>query len=184
MRALRAATLFLLLFGFWSLLSGRLDPLFFVLGLLSAAAVTRMSLPLLERVIGPADATPRVNVWHLLTYMLWLLTRIPPAGVQVARIVLDPRRSPQPGVVRFRTGLSTPLARTVLANSITLVPGTMTIEVRDDLLLVHTFEPGAAAELASAETQRRIAKVFRMEPDDPPEMRWDPIHDTLPEDPS
>lgn len=184
MRALRATTLFLLLFGFWSLLSGRLDPLFIVLGLLSAAAVTRMSLPLLERVIGPADASPRIHLWYLLSYILWLLARIPPAGFQVARVVLDPRRSPRPGVVRFRTGLSTPIARTVLANSITLVPGTMTIEVRDDLLLVHAFEPGAAAELASAETQRRIARMFRLELDDPPEMRWDPIHDALPEDPS
>lgn len=182
MRTLRAITLFLLLFGFWQLLSGRIDPLFLVLGLLSAAAVTWLSMGLLEGVIGPADATPRVDLVQLAVYLAWLITRIPPAGFVVARVVLDPRLPPEPGVVRFRTGLASPVARTFLANSITLVPGTMTLEVLDDEFVVHAFTPAAVADLANAATQRRIARVFRLEPDDPPAMTWEPSHPEAAED--
>lgn len=184
MRTLRAVTLFGLLFVFWLALSARLDPLFVVLGLLSAGVVTWLSMALLENVLGEADATPRLHLWHLLTYLVWLLARIPPAGFQVARVVLDPRRTARPGVVRFRTRLASPTARTTLANSITLVPGTMTIEVRGDLFVVHAFTPDAAADLATGAMQNRIARAFRHEHDPEPVLVWDPVHDALPEEPT
>lgn len=184
MRILRFLTLFGFLFAFWQLLSGRLDPLFITLGLLSAAAVTWLSLGLLEGVIGPADATPRIDLLALASYLLWLGSKVPPAGFSVARVVLDPRHPPRPGVVRFRTSLASPTARTFLANSITLVPGTMTLEVLDDEFVVHAFTPDAVADLASAATQCRIARVFRLEPDEPPVLTWEPAHPELPEDPT
>jgi multicomponent Na+:H+ antiporter subunit E len=175
MRTLRTLGLFALLFGFWQLLSGRLDPLFLVLGLLSAGAVTWLSTGLLEGVLGPADETERLDLLQLASYLVWLITRVPPAGFAVARVVLDPRLPPRPGVVRFRTTLSSPTARTFLANSITLVPGTMTLEVLDDEFVVHAFTPDAVSDLATAATQGRIARVFRLPPDEPPEMTWEPI---------
>jgi multicomponent Na+:H+ antiporter subunit E len=177
MRATRTAVLFLLLFAFWMALSGRMDPLFVVMGVVSAAAVTALSRQLLEGVLGRADEHPRVNVLKLAGYLLWLLARIPAAGLHVARVVLDPRRPPRPGVVRFRTDLATPAARTLLANSITLVPGTMTLAVRDDEFTVHVFTPAAVADLANGATQRRIAAAFGHPPDEPPVMTWEPIHD-------
>ncbi len=184
MRALRAVTLFGLLFIFWLALSARLDPLFVVMGLVSAAVVTWLSLALLEGVLGQADATPRLHLWHLLTYLVWLIARIPPAGFQVARVVLDPRLGARPGVVRFRTRLASPTARTTLANSITLVPGTMTIEVRDEVFVVHAFNPQAAADLATGAMQNRIARAFRNEHDPEPVLIWEPVHDALPQDPT
>jgi multicomponent Na+:H+ antiporter subunit E len=174
MKLLRAVILFGLLLAFWLLLSGRLDPLFVVLGVLAAAAVTWLSLPLLEVVLGRAEVTPRVHLGWLVVYVLWLVGRIIPAGVQVARVVLDPRMPPQPGVVSFRTTLATPAARTTLANSITLVPGTMTLEVDGDRFIVHAFTPQAVADLATAAVQCRIARVYRLEPDEPPVLRWEP----------
>lgn len=183
MRTLRAVTLFGLLFVFWLALSARLDPLFVVLGLLSAGAVTFLSMALLENVLE-TDAGPRVHLWHLLTYLVWLIARIPPAGFQVARVVLDPRRTARPGVVRFRTRLASPTARATLANSITLVPGTMTIEVHDDVFVVHAFTPDAAADLANGAMQNRIARAFRHEHDPEPVLIWDPVHDALPEEPA
>jgi multisubunit Na+/H+ antiporter MnhE subunit len=129
-------------------------------------------------------ARPRISIPQLVGYTLWLLSRIPPAGIAIARVVLDPRRPPRPGVVRFRTQLESPVARSLLANSITLVPGTMTLNVVDDEFVVHAFTPDAVADLANAATQRRIARVFRVPPDEPPTMRWDDAHDELPEEPA
>lgn len=183
MRTLRTGVLFLLLFGFWQALSGRIDPLFIVLGILSSAAVTRMTVPLFEQVIGSAKEHPRVRPFKLFAYFVWLLSRIPQAGFHVARVVLDPRLAPRPGVVRFTTTLVSPTARTVLANSITLVPGTMTLTVDGAEFTVHAFTPASVADLANAATQCRIAAAFNHPPDAPPVMTWEPIHDELPEDP-
>jgi multicomponent Na+:H+ antiporter subunit E len=97
--------------------------------------------------------------------------------------VLDPRRPPRPGVVHFRTGLRSPAARTLLATSITLVPGTITLNVDGDEFIVHAFTPANMSDLASADAQARIARIFGVPADEPPVLRWEPVHDALPEDP-
>ena len=179
----RPVVLFLALFGFWSVLSYRLDPIFIVLGIGSAALVTRYAIPILTEVLGPPETTPRVSTLRLLTYLAWLVTRIPPAAIDVAASILIPSRAPRPGVVRFTTGLYSPAARTLLANSITLVPGTMTLSVDGGEFVVHALNPRSVRDLASAETQRRIARIFNIPPDEPPVMRWDPLRTELPEEP-
>jgi multicomponent Na+:H+ antiporter subunit E len=177
MRTTRALVLFVLLLAFWQVLSGRLDPLFITLGLLSAGAVTVLSVRLLEGVLGAAADHPKVRPLQLLGYLLWLIGRLPPAGLHVARVVLDPRIPPRPGVVRFRTTLASPAARTLLANSITLVPGTMTLAVEGDEFTVHAFTPGALDDLANAATQRRIAAAFGQPGEDPPALTWEPARE-------
>ena len=179
----RPLVLFVALFTFWVLLSGRLDALFVSMGLVSALVVTRFGLPLLSEVLGAPADTPKVDVVHLVAFIGWLLTRIPPAAFDVAISILMPSRRPRPGVVRFTTGLHSPAARTLLANSITLVPGTMTLSVDGGEFVVHALSARATEELAGAEVQRRIARIFRVEPDAPPQMRWDPLRPELPEEP-
>jgi multicomponent Na+:H+ antiporter subunit E len=183
MNRLRPLVLFSALLVFWLLLSGKTEPLFVVMGIVSALLVTSFGTPLLAEVLGSPEETPRVDLLRLLAYVGWLLTRIPPAAVDVAIGILLPSRRPSPGVVRFRTGLHSPAARTLLANSITLVPGTMTLSVDGGEFVVHALSPRATRNLADAEVQRRIARIFRLEPDAPPAMRWDPIRRELPEEP-
>ena len=183
MRRARPVVLFLALLAFWSVLSYRLDPLFIVLGIGSAALVTRFAVPILTEVLGAPETTPKVSLVRLAAYLAWLLTRIPPAALDVAASILIPSRAPRPGVVRFSTGLHSPAARTLLANSITLVPGTMTLSVDGGEFVVHALNPRSASDLANAETQRRIARIFNLPADAPPEMRWDPLRDDLPEEP-
>ena len=177
MRTFRAIVLFVLLLGFWQLLSWRIDPLFLAMGVASAAVVTSFSLWLLEEVIGQREEEPRISLVWLAAYLLWLLPRIFASGFHVARVVLDPRCSPRPGVVRFTTSLPSPAARTMLANSITLTPGTITLNVDGDEYTVHAFTIDSVSDLARAAMQARIARVFRVAPDAPPEMRWDPVQD-------
>jgi len=183
MNRIRPILLFVALVAFWVLLSGKLEPLFLTMGIVSALIVTRFGIPLLTEVLGPPESTPRIDLLRFVGYLAWLLTRIPPAALDVALSILLPSRRPRPGVVRFRTGLHSPAARTLLANSITLVPGTMTLSVDGGEFVVHALTPRAAAGLADAEVQRRIARVFRLEPDAPPVMRWDPLRAELPEEP-
>jgi len=183
MNRLRPVILFVALLAFWVLLSGKYEPLFLVMGLVSSLIVTRFGVPLLTEVLGAPSDTPRVDLPRLSLYFVWLLTRIPPAAFEVALSILLPSRAPRPGVVRFTTGLHSPAARTLLANSITLVPGTMTLSVDGGEFVVHALSVRATKDLADAEIQRRIARVFRLEPDAAPLMRWDPLRSELPEEP-
>lgn len=176
MKLLRHAGLFVLMLGFWLLLSGHYDPLFISMGVVSATVATWFGGALLEHTIGPAHSHPRVRVLSLLVYVGWLVARIIPSAIQVARIVLDPRLPPEPGMVRFRTRLNSPAARTTLANSITLVPGTMTIDVEGDEFTVHAFTHDAVKDLATGRMQNRIARVFRDTHQPEPELHWESGH--------
>lgn len=168
--------LFALLLAFWLLLSGRLDVHLVVSGAISAAVITVASAPLLERTIGPAASHPRLRLLAAVPLTVWLLGRMFVSAVQLARIVLDPRLPPEPGIVRFRTELTSPAARSVLANAITLVPGTMTLEVEGDVLTVHSFTPDAVEDIATAQLQNRIAAVFRDGHQPTPELLWEAGH--------
>lgn len=176
MRTIRQLLLFAALLGFWLLLSWRLDPLFLGMGIASAAAITVASTVLLERTIGPAGSHPKVRVLRLVPYVTWLLGRMFVSALQIAWIVINPRVPPEPGIVRIPIHLSSPAARTMLSNSLTLVPGTMTLEIDDHEVTVHSFTPEAVDDLASAEMQNRIAAVFGDEPQRPPEMIWESGH--------
>ena len=175
--SIRIAAQFLLLLGFWLLLSARVDPVFLGMGIASAALVTALTHRLVAKVLGPNLGGPRVaprRIFRYVVYLLWLVGKIPPAGLQIAYHVLHPRVPIDPGVLRFRTGLQSPMARAILANSITLVPGTMTLEVDDDEFIVHAFIPSAADDLADATMQNKIADVFLEEHDPAPHVVWEP----------
>lgn len=175
-KPLRMVILFLLLLGFWLVLSARLDPLFVVIGAATAAWVAWYTLQIIDHEVADrGDDRAGFNPIALVVYVVWLFARQIASAFALAWIILHPRLAPRPGVVRFRTGLSTPAARTMLATSITLVPGTNTIEVEDDQFTVHAFTAASAGDLASAKLQRRIAAVFRLPPDDPPQMIWEPL---------
>jgi multicomponent Na+:H+ antiporter subunit E len=176
MRTIRQLLLFSALLGFWLLLSWRLDPLFLVMGVLSAAVITIASTVLLERTIGAAGEHPRVKVLRLGPYVVWLLGRMLLSAVQIAWIVINPRVPPEPGIVRIPIQLRSPAARTMLSNSLTLVPGTMTLEITEDEVTVHSFTPDAVDDLASAAMQDRIAAIFGDGPQAPPEMIWESGH--------
>jgi multicomponent Na+:H+ antiporter subunit E len=137
----------------WLALSGSVAPLHLALGVLSSAAVAWMNRDLVTA--GPAART----VSRFLGYLPWLLKEIVVANLQVVRIVLDPRLPVDPVVVRFDTMLASDLARTTFANSITLTPGTVTLDVDGRQFAVHAVTR-AMAGLAGGPMERRIAAVF------------------------
>ncbi len=178
---------FVALFGFWQVLSWRLDPLYVATGLLVAAAVTLLTQPLTATIVHasrPAPALHRVPllVWRFVTYLVWLVGRMLVAGVQIGRLSLDPKLPIDPVELRFRTELASPMARTVFTNSITLVPGTLCVDLDGEWVLVHALFPEAADDLLSGELQNRVAKLFD-EPEQPPAVAtWLPLPAALPGD--
>jgi multicomponent Na+:H+ antiporter subunit E len=151
----RLAALVLALFAFWLLLSGLYTPFLVGSGLAAAVAVAALA-----RRMGAAD--PEGHPVHLtfaaLGYWPWLVKEIAASGWAVARIILDPRLPISPALVRFVPSQRTAVGLVTHANSITLTPGTVTVEAERDGFLVHALTRENAEGLAGSEMDRRVAR--------------------------
>ena len=148
------ALVFITCLGFWLVLSGHLEPLPLALGVLAAFAVAWLNRDR-ERLSPALRAIPR-----LLRYLPWLLKEVAAANLQVVRVVLDPRLPVAPALIRVRAPFTGDVALTTLANSITLTPGTVTLDVEGSDLIVHALTASAAAGLEHGDLAARIERVF------------------------
>ncbi len=83
--------------------------------------------------------TPARVAWSI-AYIAYLFIAIVKANFDVASRIVRIKIPLNPGIVTVRTRLSSPLGRTVLANSITLTPGTLSVEIKGDILYVHWID--------------------------------------------
>lgn len=155
----------LVLFAFWFALSGRSDPLFLTIGALTAVGVTALTAPITRACLRPdVDHLPIQRIplalLRAVGFVFWMAGRILVASVQLARIVLAREMPLDPCSVRFRTELRSPLARTVLTNSISLVPGTLTVDIEDAVIVVHALSPAQVSDLVSGRLQNKVARIF------------------------
>lgn len=153
--------------AFWTALSGWFDALHLAMGLLAVGAGVVASRPLLALApeIGPGVSEPlrAAMVGRFLLYLPWLLLQIVLSGFHVAVMVLHPRLPITPRVLRVRAALPHPLARLTLAQSITLTPGTVTLDVEGDEFVVHALTETSARGLESGEGTAmplRVRDVF------------------------
>jgi multicomponent Na+:H+ antiporter subunit E len=153
---MRVAALVTALFAFWLLLSGIYTPFLVLSGLGASIAVA-----MLARRMGAADSegypvhlTPAV-----LTYWPWLLKEIAVSGWQVTRIVIAPRLPISPALKRFKPSQRSVVGLVTHANSITLTPGTITVEAGYDAFLVHALTREGAAGLQDSEMDRRVSRL-------------------------
>lgn len=151
---------FLIMFGVWILLSGKFDLFHLSLGIVSCAIVAHFSGDLLFD-------SPRVKelpiAWiRFIRYIPWLLLQIIRANLHVTYLVFHPRMMEliDPRVIRFRSKLKSTLALVTFANSITLTPGTITIDVSiNGDIKVHAIDK-ASADPLPGEMEKNIAKAF------------------------
>ncbi|MDI7253454.1 Na+/H+ antiporter subunit E [Candidatus Solincola sp.] len=149
-RALRSKLLlFVLLLAFWIVLTASLALHELVMGAVCAAFVGTLTVALLGRALDPC-ITPAVLL-RLPVFMVRLVWEIIKANIDVAKIIIDPRLPIDPRIVEYRTYLPGDLPRTVFSDSITLTPGTVTVELEGDVLNVHCLCPYHEEGLAGLE---------------------------------
>ncbi len=144
------------LYVFWLILSGHFSPLLLILGVLSAL----LSAWLLWR-MDKVDTTPigLIPSLALLNFGLWLLWELVKANIDVARRIWDPNLPVEPGFALLPVEVSSPLQKTLYANSITLTPGTLTADVFEDHFLVHHLNREGFEELRKGEMERRVRRT-------------------------
>lgn len=152
-RFLRATILALLI---WLLLVGTLAPQELILGGVVALLTAAISLPRLAFLDG-VRLRPLLP-WYLLRFLAVFLWALVKANLDVARRVLSPRLPIRPAMVEVETTLRSPLGRLLLANAITLTPGTLTVDVMENQLLVHWIDASPGTDTVRA--TRAIAANF------------------------
>ena len=147
---------FSVLLGFWLILSGHYDLFHISAGIICSALVAHFSSDLLIRQDVSQD---RLHLGRFLQYVPWLFYQIILANLHVAYLVLRPQKI-HPQIIRLRTTLKSDVALTILGNSITLTPGTITMDINRNELVVHALSDKVAKDLLSGQLERRVAHVF------------------------
>jgi multicomponent Na+:H+ antiporter subunit E len=155
---------FVILAGFWILLSGKFDAFHLTLGALSCLLVSFVSHDLLFQ--DKKEKGRLGTAWRFFLYIPWLLYQVFIANLYIAFLALHPGmgRLINPKIIRFRTDLKKDISKVTLANSITLTPGTITVRIKDDEFYVHAISDRAAGDLPGdfrSRMENRIARVFR-----------------------
>ena len=98
----------------------------------------------------------------VLQYVFVLITEIIKANFAVIRMIMSSRYEIEPAIVRFKTDLKTSPARVLLANSITLTPGTITVSLEEDEYVVHCLDKELAEGINSSVFVTLLRKLERV----------------------
>lgn len=134
----------------WWLLSGHTDALLLSLGAVSTVLVWRLSRRMTP--IGTGLKPGRA----LMAYPVWLMREIVLSNLTVCREILRPRLAISPTLARVPATQGTPWGRALYANSITLTPGTVSIEIGEHDILIHALLRESAASLLQGDMDRRV----------------------------
>ncbi len=146
----------LVFFSIWLMLSESFTGFHMVLGLVISIGIAWLNT---ER--GESSLV-NVHWWQILLYVPWLQWRILQSGLHVSYLILHPRLPIDPKLIGYRTQLNDEFAVVLLANSVTLTPGTITAEVRDKEMIVHAIDDNSADDLTSLRMERKIAEAFEV----------------------
>jgi multicomponent Na+:H+ antiporter subunit E len=150
--------MYLLLLILWLVLNGRITPELLLLGL-------GVVLLLGAALWGLFGYTPRRELKILrcvplaLAYLAVLLWQIVKANFTVIRLIFSPAKRLDPVLIRVRVDLKTSLARYILANSITLTPGTITVRSEDGVLTVHCLSASLMEDVENGVFVRLLRRM-------------------------
>ena len=152
--------LFAALFGLWLLLSGHYSPLLLALGALSSAVV----VAIVHRLdLADEEGVPLTCLPLLWRFWPWLTGEIVKANLDVMRRIVSPRLDISPQIFHFTPSQTTATGLVTHANSITLTPGTVTVEIEEDgRFLIHAltreFAEGVAAEAGAERVEGEMGR--------------------------
>ena len=148
---------FIHLYVFWVLLSGHFDLFHLSLGVICCTLVAYASHDLLFEGL-PTDM--RTEVFRFIKYLPWLIYQIILANIHVAYLALSPKMLIDPSIITIKTKLKRDIALATFANSITLTPGTITVDIKDGVYYVHAISEKVSMDLLTGEMENRVAHIF------------------------
>ena len=150
--------LFLALVASWLLWSGHFNNYFILLlGLLSCL----LSLWICKRmgIIDEETAPVQLGIRPFTQYAPWLAKEIVVSNIEVTKIILSRKMPLQRNLIEVGAHQRSELGKVILANSITLTPGTVSVNLEDDRILVHALSFAGAEEDLSGDMGRRVCEL-------------------------
>ena len=141
----------------WLLLSGHYTPLLLSLGLLSVILVTIISLRM--NLIVYDEPEVFIQILSYIPYGFWLILEILKSNIDVCKRILNPSLPIKPALIKVLASQQGELAKVTYANSITLTPGTISIDVDGDTIEVHALADTGITGLETGEMDKRITKA-------------------------
>ncbi len=153
---LHAISLSAVLFGTWLLLSGYFTTLLISFGILSLAIAVGIAL---RMDVVDHESHPVHLTWQIPAYWVWLLIEIIKANIDVTKTILGIGDPATPTVINVKPSQRTELGQVIYANSITLTPGTISVELEDGEIMVHALTKGSADDLATGAMDQRVTRM-------------------------
>lgn len=150
--------MFLLFMVFWIILNGRFTWEIFLFGLAVSAAVYWFICRFMDYSLRK-DFLLFKNAGLFVLFLGVLIREIAKANLGVLRLILSPKYLPEPALVYFRTDLKSGICKVLLANSITLTPGTITVSVEGDEFLVHCLDKEMAEGIEDSDFVRILRRM-------------------------
>ncbi len=143
----------------WWLWSGHTEPMVIGFGVASCAFVVWLSV---RMGVVDEEGEPTSIVLGLVGYVPWLLLEIARANFHVARVIWSPQMPLRRRLFTVPTSQPSELGNAIYANSITLTPGTVSLDVRNDEILVHALTRASQEGLETGEMDRRVTRIERI----------------------
>ena len=151
-----------ILFTSWILLAG-VSKQEVLLGLIVSVLVTVLFYNKLY-ILADISLKPK-SIAFMVIYLFVFLWELIKSNIDVAKRIISPKLPINPGIVKVKTKLKSPLGRAVLANSITLTPGTLTVETNGEFYYIHwidvkTEDPEQARKEIAGDFEKVLKKIF------------------------
>lgn len=154
--------MFLMLLVFWLIFNGRVTTEILLVGVVVSAALTFMWCKIFN--IKKSVFAPSVKgVWRYLKYIGNLVLEIIRCNIQVMRLILHPKEEVHPQLITFPVKLKKENHKVILANSITLTPGTITVAMQDDTIRVHGLDASFLEGIEECDMLKRLEKMEELD---------------------
>jgi len=124
-----------LLFGMWMILTANIQVANIFIGLGVSFSIALFYVKMFSN-----EKVEMINPYYLLVYVLILIKNLITSNLQIAKRTLSPDMKLNPAIVAVKTELKSDWKKLLLANSITLTPGTLTLDIKEDMLYIHIIE--------------------------------------------
>lgn len=156
---------FISLMAFWVAMSGFLDLVHLAMGVVTVVGVMTLNYKLKQHHFfeDDMDDLSELRFGRAFFYFFWMIYQILVAGFHVLMVIIRPAMPIKPTLVTFKVDLPSAHAKMILGNSITLTPGTLTVDIEDDLFTVHALDSNSYAGIADDTMPRQVLSLFSKE---------------------
>jgi len=150
--------MFILFFLAWIIFNGNITLEIVVFGVVIAAAMFAFMCKFMDYSIKKEANVYKKSIWFLV-YVVILLREIIKANLAIIPRILTVEEEMEPCIVTFKTSLKSDFTRMLLANSITLTPGTITVGLKGDEYTIHCLDTSLAEGLEDSDFEKALRKL-------------------------